>query len=348
MLHTFLEQAVGVDLDLKNSPLLRDMRYLTDSEKRELFKAQIMSFSVNTVKNYALRCKVFFNFSKQKSDKVFPVRLSLLNLFLLKEGNLGKSIGSLKYFIASLDFFCKIFGYGTVGAEKTVKLTLKFLEKMCKKVTRYRRPFTLNILEKLFENIDKHGGIEKLNFIQLRTLIMITVCYYSLMRFDDIKKIELSNIIREPEFFKFNIIYSKTDQPGHGQSAYVVSTDAKYDPYILVKDYLKKLESLGSNFLLPSMKYCKKNRNYVIDKKPVTYSTSYNCFKKLLLSYEIDPKHLSLHSCRSGGTTDDFKNKLDHRIIDKKGRWKNKNTKFLYCKESDEDIVKMIKKSYKK
>ena len=68
---------------------------------------------------------------------------------------------------------------------------------MCKKVTRYRKPFTINILEKLFENIDKNGGIEKLDFIQLRTLFMITVCYYSLMRFDDIKNIELSNIIRE-------------------------------------------------------------------------------------------------------------------------------------------------------
>ena len=343
-----MEHAVGVDLDVRNSPLLRDMRYLTDLEKRELFRAQIMSFSVNTVKNYSLRCKEFFNFSKKRSEKAFPVRISLLNLFLLKEGNSGKSIGSLKYFIAILDFFCKIFGYGTVGAEKTVKNTLKFLEKMCKKVTRYRKPLTNDILEKLFENIDKKGGIEKLEFIQLRTLIMITVCYYSLMRFDDIRNIELSDIIRESNFFKFNINYSKTDQAGNGQSAYVISTDTKYDPYFLVKDYLKKLESMGSTFLLPSMKYCKKNRKYVIDKKPVTYSTSYNCFKKLLISYEIDPKHLSLHSCRSGGTTDDFKNKLDHRIIDKKGHWKNKNTKFIYCKESDEDIVNMIKKSYRK
>ena len=87
--------------------------------------------------------------------------LSLLNLFLLKEGNSVKSIGSLKYFIASLDFFCKIFGYGTVGAEKTVKNTLKFLEKMCRKVTKDRKLFTIDILEKLFENIDKKGGIKK-------------------------------------------------------------------------------------------------------------------------------------------------------------------------------------------
>lgn len=342
-------ETLGLDYtQISSSPLLRNMRYLSDLERSEVFNSQIQRYSVNTIKSHSHKCKKFFEFCYLRTENTFPVNESILNLFLISLGKEGKSIGFIKSLISSLDFVCKIFGYKTVGCNNSVKNTFKYLEKLCHRVTKPRNPFSLEIINKLCKNIDKNGGTKNLSFIQHRTFIMIISCYYSIMRFDDVQDQKVSDIQKKKDYYKFSINSSKTDQSGKGQVAYVVSTKQKHDPFMLITEYLKKLETLGSSYFLPAMVYCKKSKKYVLSEKSLSYSTAYSGFKKFLSDFSIESKYLSLHSLRIGGTTDDFKYKLDHRIIDKKGRWKNSETKFIYCKDADNEIVKEIKKSNKK
>jgi hypothetical protein len=52
----------------------------------------------------------------------------------------------------------------------------------------------------------------------------------------------------------------------------------------------------------------------------------------------LDPSKYGLHSPRSGATTEAFKLGVDHHIIDLKGRWKSKLSKFNYVRFSDKEF----------
>jgi hypothetical protein len=61
----------------------------------------------------------------------------------------------------------------------------------------------------------------------------------------------------------------------------------------------------------------------------------------------LDPSKYGLHSPRSGATTEAFKLGVDHHVIDLKGRWKCKLSKYQYVKYSDKELVrksKLVKK----
>jgi len=60
----------------------------------------------------------------------------------------------------------------------------------------------------------------------------------------------------------------------------------------------------------------------------------------------LDPSLYGLHSPRAGATTEAFSLGLEHHIIDIKGRWKSKNSKFSYLRLKDKEIVEKSKKCY--
>ena len=348
----FCQTVIGIDYSqLKYSPLIYDMRYLEDHEKCDLFKVQILRYSINTIKTYAKKCKDFFDFCTLKTNKIFPVNKSILSTFMIYLSKSGKSFGVLKSLISSLDFICKIFGYETVGAEFSIKNSLKFIEKVSLKITKPRKPLTIEILNQLCINVEKNGGTKNLSFVQHRTFIMIIVNYFSLMRFDCIQKVLISDLLFMPDFIKIHVCTSKTDQTGDGQAAYVVSTSQPHDPYHLTREYLDKLISKfgPKGYFLPGLVYNRTTKSYdKISGKPICYSTALSSFKRFLSDFGINPNQLSLHSMRIGGTTDDFRLKLNSHVLDKKGRWKNPSTKLTYYKDYDSNIVNEIKKSFKK
>ena len=57
----------------------------------------------------------------------------------------------------------------------------------------------------------------------------------------------------------------------------------------------------------------------------------------------LDPKRFSLHSPRIGGATDAFKNGVPSFVIDRQGRWKSSDTKYLYLRMKDDDLISNLK-----
>jgi hypothetical protein len=58
----------------------------------------------------------------------------------------------------------------------------------------------------------------------------------------------------------------------------------------------------------------------------------------------LDPSLYGLHSPRAGATTEAFSLGLEHHIIDIKGRWKSRGSKFAYLRPTDKEIVQKTKK----
>jgi hypothetical protein len=58
----------------------------------------------------------------------------------------------------------------------------------------------------------------------------------------------------------------------------------------------------------------------------------------------LDSSKYGLHSPRSGATTEAFKLGVDPHIIDLKGRWKSRESKFHYVKLSDKEFFRKSRK----
>ena len=167
------------------------------------------------------------------------------------------------------------------------------------------------------------------------------------MRFDCIKNVRLSNLEFTADYVRILVPKSKTDQRGDGQFVYLVSTGKNFDPYFILCTYLYDFHRLideSNSFLLPTFSYDSKLKTWIIlPGVPLSYSAAYSAFKCLLKRCDIDSQNLSLHSMRIGGVTEDFKNNVPGHIIDKKGRWKNPGTKFIYNRSSSPDLVRHAK-----
>jgi hypothetical protein len=57
----------------------------------------------------------------------------------------------------------------------------------------------------------------------------------------------------------------------------------------------------------------------------------------------FDPKKYGLHLPRIGATTDAFFNKLPDHVIDQRGRWKSKNSKFNYLRMNEKHFISALK-----
>ena len=77
--------------------------------------------------------------------------------------------------------------------------------------------------------------------------------------------------------------------------------------------------------------------------RSVSYPAAYKAFKTMLIFAGLDPKKFALHSPRIGGATDAFKNNVPFYAIDKQGRWKSTDTKYLYLRQKEDEFVRHIK-----
>ena len=336
--------------DLEDSPLLLSLQVLTEAEAVESFQIIVLRYSINTIKTHSRLFETFLSYCRNKNIEIFPTNHAVLNSYLIKVAKENSSIGSIQNIVKSVDFVSRLYGYGSIGNTFYVKNTIFSLAKLCPSVKKKRDGFSIRVLTKLFSRIEECGGYKSLKMVERRTLIMITICYYTLMRFDCIKNVRLSNLSFCKDYVRFRVPFSKTDQIGEGQDCYLVATNEEFDPYILLCTYLYDFHVLfgeKDSYLIPPFVYDSWQKSWQIkEDSQISYSTAYSSFKTLLKKFGIQSRHLSLHSMRIGGVTDDFQSGLPERIIDKKGRWKNPKTKFRYCKDASPEIVNCLRNRY--
>jgi hypothetical protein len=75
----------------------------------------------------------------------------------------------------------------------------------------------------------------------------------------------------------------------------------------------------------------------------VSYQAALKAFKIMLERGGLEYKKFGLHSPRIGGATDAFNNNVQHYVIDRQGRWKSYDTKYLYLRQKEKDVVRHIR-----
>ena len=300
-----------------------------------MFKAYILSYSFNTLIRYSNSAKVFF-----AENKKLPISTSSLNLYLISEAEKGRTYTSIESILQAIKFVSKFLGFTTESL--TSKQINLFLRKYCNLTVKRRDGFQKSDLYNLWEKIYQKGGYINLSKSDLRSFVIINFCYATLARFDCASQIKLENLEYQNNVFKITVPKSKTDQQGNGQKIYLAHKP-KFSPHRLLCDYIHIFNLSEESYLFPPLKWNKIDKAWIsVENKQLSYSAAYTGFKKLMKKFGINSTFLSLHSPRIGATTDMFQSGVSHHIIDKRGRWRDPKTKFIYAKDSEQFLINTI------
>ena len=337
---------LGINAEtVASTPTYIRYKHLSCLSRNKCFKAVILRYSVTTLKQYVKNAKKFFKFSSLNQFRSLPIDQCCLELFLIDCREKGVHKTSYRCFVSAVKFVQTIYGYDE-SFSKTFENVLKYLEKFSVVKRLNRVGFQKEKLVSLWHSVSKAGGLNSLSMLELRTFVIINFCYYTMCRFNCISKVKIDNLYFQKEYVKILISSSKTDQHAEGQYVYLPKM-SKNCPVKLLCNYIHiyEFDSMENPFLFPPLKWEKDTKLWKpVSNKSVSYTVCLKAFKSLLSKFNMCTLNLSLHSFRVGATSDAFEAGMPEHLIDKRGRWKNSNTKFLYVKNYDESLVKSLQK----
>ena len=328
--------------EILGSPLYKQYENMSLYNRNKLIQAQILRYSLNTLKNHVSNMK---KYSDSCENDIFPVDKGKLHSFLVTKAEEGFTFITIEAYYKSIKFFSQFLGYEHLSDVSTKNLMF-FLQKVCKKnKPPERKGFRKSDLETLYCNVSKNGGLLSLTTLEKRSFMIILFCYCTMARFNCLKEIRLDNLFFFKDYVKICIPKSKTDQTGKGQYVFLINLP-KINVFNVFAEYIfqLRLEKYGNAYLFPSLKWDSNGKSWYPAEKSLSYSAAYSGQKRLLKKFGFDENCFSLHSCRIGATTDSFKEGMPLHIIDKRGRWKDPTMKYVYTKETDQELVDIISK----
>jgi hypothetical protein len=209
-----------------------------------LFRAKVLAYSISTWKGHASAIKGFLQFCEVRELNPFECTPSILSLYMLAAAQAGKTVGVFDSFLNAWSFICRFFMCTDYTKESSVAALKKFAEKACTKKSNKKLPFGSAEIRKIWDRIDaEKGGVQNLNFKDLRTFMISVFQHKTFCRFADLKDITLADVFHEVDYFKIHVKFTKTDQKGGGQWLYVPKDCSGYrDPHMLMCLYIHHLE----------------------------------------------------------------------------------------------------------
>ena len=335
----FCEKFQVPETEVFKSNLFLQYKDLSLTERNKLMKAHILRFSMNTLK----KCHANFSkFAQYCNGQIFPINLGKLNGFLMTCGEDGKSFIVINDYVNSIKCMTKFLNYEFPN-DTLIRPMLNFMKKFCdKKSTRLRYGYQKKDLLKLQRRITRQGGLEKLSKVRLRSYMLLVFCYCTMSRFDCASRVKLENLEFFKDYVKIKISKSKTDQSGDGQDVFLVNLP-ELNVVKLLANYLFIFDMGQSDVLFPPLEWEPNSKIWIpVGSRALSYSAAYSGFKSLLEHFGIESTGFSLHSPRIGATTDALQNGTPGYVIDKRGRWRDPTTKFIYAKDSEADLVNVI------
>jgi site-specific recombinase XerD len=216
-------------------------------EAAELFQARALAYAPSTWATHASAFREFRKFCELREIGLLNCTPPSLNVFLLTLAQNGKSINSVDSILASISFCYRFYLLRDITRDAMLAATKKFVGKVCPKVTNLKAPFGSYEVRKMWNALEsKYDNICDLPFAELRTFVLAVVQYSSLCRFSDLAVVKLEDVVFQLDYFKICIQYSKTDQKGSGQNAFVLkSVDSVRDAHMLMCIYLQRLDTFN-------------------------------------------------------------------------------------------------------
>jgi site-specific recombinase XerD len=227
------------------------------TEAEEVLLAKILAYAPSTWAAHASAFKEFQKFCEVRSINPFECVPHMLNVFLLSLAQKIFSMTAIDSKMSSISFCFRFFMVSDITKDVVVEPVKKFVMKVCPRNTNLKKPFGSVEIRKCWDFIEsKYSNIFDAPIYELRTFVLTVIQYHSFCRFSDLAVVRLSDVVFDLDYFTIKIQYSKTDQAGAGQTAFVLkSVDDVRDPHMLMCLYLEKLDSydVGEIFLFPPL-----------------------------------------------------------------------------------------------
>jgi hypothetical protein len=261
----------------------------------------------------------------------------------------GTTITVIHSYLDAYSFVLKFFDMVSVAECRSIHDVMKYIEKTGTRNCNQKAAFgESELLKTLNCYLSKFGPFEKWPLLESRTFILAMVQTITFCRYSEIQNVEINDVMFHPEYFKILIKKSKTDQQCKGEYVYLPKVDTcKIDCHMMFCKYLQKYDfrkTAADSKLFSPLKWRPKEKCYESDYcKTLSYNVALKNFKCMLELAGFDPKKYGLHSPRIGATTDAFFNKLPDHVIDQRGRWKIKNSKFNYLRMNEKHFISALK-----
>lgn len=179
----------------------------------------------------------------------------------------------------------------------------------------------------------------------VRTAAMCLLSFAAFLRFDEMSKLNCSDVKLYEDRMALKIRESKTDQYRQGDEVLVAVTGTETCPVKIVRRYVE-LGSLGLSSQEPFF------RGIVVTKRGqalrrhgrLSYARSRELIREALQKAGLDVQMYGLHSLRAGGATGAANAGVPDRAFKKHGRWRSEGAKDGYVKDSTEYRLSVSKK----
>jgi hypothetical protein len=230
---------------LQATSAYRRYQQLRSADAKKLFQAQVLAYAPATWYLHSNSIQAFMKFCEVRGINPLECTPLSLNIFLLTLAQAGKSLAVIESNCNAITFCLKFFGLRDIVKTLPVEPVKSFIAKVCPRNTNLKAPFASAEVRKLWNLIEcKYKNLSAVPITELRTFVLAITQYSSFCRFSDLAVVKLSDICFDIDYFKIVIQYSKTDQAGSGQNAFILrSVDCVRDPHMLMCLYLQRLDS---------------------------------------------------------------------------------------------------------
>ena len=184
----------------------------------------------------------------------------------------------------------------------------------------------------------------------LRAAHIFSLGFSGLFRVGELLQLIAANVDIASSHLEITVQRSKTDQYGLGNKVFIAKTNGHACPHGLLSRYfaLAGIFPHSDEYNFRAINSFKGHCTKPAINKPISYSRCREIIKETLAKVREDPQLYSTHSMRSGGTTAMAHAKTDNpveskRLLRLQGRWRSKNTKDLYKKDSIANRLSLTK-----
>ena len=270
---------------------------------------------------------------------VFPARDIHVVLFIVSLIQSRESYSVIESCFYAIKHAHKIGNLDDPTSSSLTRYALEAAKRTCSRPVRKKEPITPDHIKRIHVEMTVSG---KMSLLHLRDFTMILLCYSGFLRFEEVARLTLSDIVFNPLFMKIFIEESKTDQYRIGAWVFVAKMNSNFCPVEFTRNYIGRAEITDlDDYLFRGVSYFKTLKDHKLRKhnKPISYSTARSSILNYMKNIGLDESKFGTHSLRRGGATRAANNGIKDRLFQKHGRWKSVSAKDGYVDDDLENLL---------
>ena len=312
-------------------PLLKD---LEDPELQRLANSLpttvLKSRADSTTKKYLGAFQRWKQWAVGHGIQTFPVEEKHLALYLQHIGEVSQSKSAAEEIVHAVSWLNGAAGIPSPSASPFITTVLEGLRRSLAKPVVKKAPINLEILGAMVSDTNENPTLAN-----TRLTCACLLGFAGFLRFDELSKLQPTDLSIDTEKLTIRIRHSKTDQLRKGDELVISRSTANTCPVRMLERYMSKggIQLSDSRPLFRGITKTKTG-----EKLRTSGGLSYSRWRELLreklsqLGYQ--PDKFGIHSLRAGGATAAANAGVLDRLFKRHGRWKSEGAKDSYVEDS--------------